>query len=102
AAIAIMATISFTGDLTVPISWNSCADIGKRYTATVAATMNMFGNFSGFIAPVVTGIILERSGNDWSAVIYLMAAMAALGAVVWLFLDLEPDRPVGAAAQSGA
>ena len=102
AAIAIMAIISFTGDLTVPISWNSCADIGKRYTATVAATMNMFGNFSGFIAPVVTGIILERSGNDWSAVIYLMAAMAALGAVVWLFLDLEPDRPVGAAARSGA
>jgi ACS family glucarate transporter-like MFS transporter len=95
AATVVMAAISFTGDLTVPVSWNSCADIGRRYTATVAATMNMFGNFSGFIAPVVTGIILERSGNDWTPVIYLMAAIAALGAVVWLFLDVEQpgERP---------
>lgn len=95
AATVVMAAISFTGDLTVPVSWNSCADIGRRYTATVAATMNMFGNFSGFIAPVVTGIILERSGNDWTPVIYLMAAIAALGAIVWLFLDVEQpgERP---------
>jgi sugar phosphate permease len=106
AVIALMAAISFTGDLTVPVSWNSCADIGKRYTATVAATMNMFGNFSGFIAPVVTGIILERSGNNWTPVIYLMAAMAALGAVVWLFLDVEQPKdrlqPSGASIPNSA
>ena len=61
-----MAAISFSGDLTVPISWNACVEIGKRYTATVAATMNMFANFSGFVAPVVAGIILKHSGNDWN------------------------------------
>jgi ACS family glucarate transporter-like MFS transporter len=89
-AIVLMAAISFCGDLTVPISWNSCVDIGRRYTATVAATMNMFGNFSGFIAPVVTGIILERSGSDWTPVIYVMAGMAVVGALIWLVLDVEP------------
>ncbi len=93
AAIALMAAISFCGDLTVPISWNSCVEIGRRYTATVAATMNMFGNFSGFIAPVVTGIILERSGNDWTPVIYVMAAMAVVGALLWLVLDVEAKSP---------
>ena len=54
-AIAIMALISFTGDITVPISWNTCVEVGKRYTATVAAAMNMFANFSGFVAPFVGG-----------------------------------------------
>jgi predicted MFS family arabinose efflux permease len=97
AAIALMAAISFCGDLTVPISWNSCIEIGRRYTATVSATMNMFGNFSGFVAPFVTGLILERSGNDWSPVLYLMAGVAALGSVLWLFLDVERPEEDGAA-----
>jgi predicted MFS family arabinose efflux permease len=96
-AIALMAAISFCGDLTVPISWNSCVEIGRRYTATVSATMNMFGNFAGFVAPFVTGLILERWGNDWSPVLYLMAGVAALGSVLWLFLDVE-ERP----AENGA
>ncbi len=99
AAIALMAAISFCGDLTVPISWNSCVEIGRRYTATVAATMNMFGNFSGFIAPVVTGIILQRSGNDWGPVIYVMAGMATIGALLWLVLDVE--QPAATANETG-
>ncbi len=98
AAIALMAAISFCGDLTVPISWNSCVEIGRRYTATVAATMNMFGNFSGFIAPVVTGIILQRSGNDWTPVIYVMAGMAVVGALLWMVLDVEGKRETAPAA----
>jgi len=88
-AIALMAAISFCGDLTVPISWNACADIGRRYTATVAAAMNMFGNFSGFIAPVIIGLILQQSGNDWAPVLYVMAGVAACGAGLWLVLDLD-------------
>jgi sugar phosphate permease len=86
-AVALMAAVSFTGDITVPISWNSCVEIGKRYTATVAAAMNMFANFSGFAAPWIAGIVLQRNGNDWNAVLYIMAGFAALGAVLWLFID---------------
>jgi predicted MFS family arabinose efflux permease len=97
AAIALMAAISFCGDLTVPISWNSCVEIGRRYTATVSATMNMFGNFSGFVAPFLTGLILQRSGSDWAPVLYVMAGVAASGAVLWLFLDVEPPARKGAA-----
>ena len=96
-AIALMAAISFCGDLTVPISWNSCVEIGRRYTATVSATMNMFGNFSGFIAPVVIGLILQKSGNDWGSVIYVMAGVATMGAVLWLFLDVETPKNEDAA-----
>lgn len=86
-AIAIMALVSFTGDLTVPISWNTCVEVGKRNTATVAAAMNMFGNFSGFVAPVVAGAILKQSAKDWSSIFLIMAGVAAVGAVLWLFID---------------
>jgi ACS family glucarate transporter-like MFS transporter len=86
-AVAIMAAVSFCGDLTVPISWNTCVEVGRRYTATVAAAMNMFANFSGFVAPWIAGIILKNSGNDWNQVLHVMTAVAAVGAVLWLFLD---------------
>ncbi|MBO9575740.1 MAG: MFS transporter [Sphingobium sp.] len=94
-AIALMAAISFCGDLTVPISWNSCVELGRRYTATVSSTMNMFGNFSGFIAPAVTGIILKQSGNDWNQVLHLMTGVPAVGAVIWLFIDVDGKSKTG-------
>jgi MFS family permease len=91
-AIALMAIISFTGDITVPISWNACVEIGKRYTATVGAAMNMFANFSGFVAPFVGGYILKQYNNDWSLVLHIMAGFAALGAFLWLFIDPTGER----------
>ncbi len=60
----------------MPISWNTCVEIGKQYTATVSSTMNMLGNFAGFVAPVVFGFILQNTNNDWSIVMYTMAAAA--------------------------
>jgi MFS transporter, ACS family, glucarate transporter len=89
-AMTCMAFASFFSDLTMPISWNTCAEIGRRYTATVAATMNMFANFSGFIAPVLSGFILERYAGDWNVLLQIMAGAACISAACWLYLD--PDR----------
>ena len=100
-AIALMAAVSFSGDVTVPISWDSCTEIGRSYTATVAGAMNMLANFSGFAAPWVAGIILQRNGNDWNEVLYLMAGVAAVGAVLWLFIDPHA-RPETAAETTAA
>jgi MFS family permease len=92
-AMAMLALASFCSDLTMPISWNACVEIGKQYTATVAATMNMLGNFAGFVAPTLTGIILQESGNDWNSVLYLMVGAAAISASCWLFFDLSKPKP---------
>jgi len=64
-----MGLASFASDLTMPISWDSCVEIGGPYTATVAAAMNMMGNLAGFVAPVVGGVILEKSGGNWNVLI---------------------------------
>jgi ACS family glucarate transporter-like MFS transporter len=91
-AMLCMAMASFSSDLTMPISWNACVDIGGSYTATVAATMNMLGNLAGFVAPVVGGIILQRTGGHWNPLIYLMIGSSLISALCWLYLDPSPQN----------
>jgi MFS transporter, ACS family, glucarate transporter len=91
-AMLAMGLASFSSDLTMPISWDACVEIGGPYTATVAAAMNMLGNLAGFVAPVVGGVILERTSGNWNILIYTMAAAATVSAVCWLYLDPESAR----------
>jgi MFS transporter, ACS family, glucarate transporter len=91
-AMLIMGLASFCSDLTMPISWDACVEIGGPYTATIAAAMNMLGNLAGFVAPVVGGVILARTGGNWNTLIYTMAAAATISAVCWLTLDPARTR----------
>jgi MFS family permease len=91
-AMALMAVASFCSDLTMPISWNTCVEIGKQYTATVSSTMNMLGNFAGFVAPVVFGLILQYTNSNYSIVMYTMAVAAIVSGACWLFLEPDAKR----------
>jgi predicted MFS family arabinose efflux permease len=91
-AMVVMGLASFASDLTMPISWDTCVEIGGAYTATVAAAMNMLGNLGGFVAPVVGGIILQRVGtghDGWNLLIYSMVGASMVSAACWLYLDPE-------------
>ena len=94
-AMVVMGLASFASDLTMPISWDACVDIGAGYTATVAATMNMLGNLAGFVSPVVGGMLLQRMGagrSGWNLLIETMAAAAVVSALCWLYLDPDAVR----------
>lgn len=94
-AMIVMGLASFASDMTMPISWDACVEIGGGYTATVAAAMNMLGNLGGFVAPVVGGMILQRIGTGaggWNLLIDCMAVAAAVSAACWLYLDPESAR----------
>ncbi len=104
AAMLAMGVASFSSDLTMPISWDACVEIGGSYTATVAAAMNMLGNFAGFIAPVLGGVLLQRTGGDWNLLIDTMAGAALVSALCWLYLDPEKarrEREMGLALHTG-
>jgi ACS family glucarate transporter-like MFS transporter len=88
-AMLAMGLASFAADLTMPISWDACVEVGGPYTATVAAAMNMMGNLAGFAAPVAGGVILQRAGGNWNMLIDTMAVAATVSAACWLYLD--PD-----------
>lgn len=106
AAMVAMGFASFASDLTMPISWDACIDIGGPFTATVAAAMNMLGNFGGFVAPVVGGILLQRSGQrdggGWTLLIESMSAAAVVSAACWFYLDPEAVRRQRERADAGA
>ena len=94
-AMLVMGVASFASDLTMPISWDACVEIGGAYTATVAASMNMMGNLAGFCAPVVGGVILQRLGtgtHGWNLLIGTMVAASGVSAACWLYLDPESSR----------
>jgi len=91
-AMGLMALASFCSDLTMPISWNTCVEIGKQYTATVSSTMNMLGNLAGFVAPVVFGFILQYTNSNYNIVMYTMAVAAIVSGVCWLFLEPDAER----------
>ena len=62
--------ISFAGffcDITMGSSWAACQDIGRRYAAIVAGFMNTVGNFGGFLASVVIGLILDYGKTSYAA-----------------------------------
>jgi hypothetical protein len=61
-------------------------------------------NLGGALSPLVTGYLLDWSGENWNLALYVSAAIYLLGIVCWLALDsvtplrgCEPD-PVEAAA----
>ena len=84
-----MGLASLCSDLTMPISWDACVEMGGPYTATVAATMNMSGNLAGFVMPVVGGFILQKTAGNWEALIHLMIISDVIAALCWLYLNPE-------------
>ena len=85
-AVAAIALVSFCNDLTLPGAWTACMDVGGRFVGTLGGTMNMMGNFGGFLSPIVIGYLVE-STNNWTLTFYVTAGVYLLGAVFWLLLD---------------
>jgi MFS family permease len=94
-AMICMGLASFSSDLALPISWNTCVEIGRRYTATLAGSMNAFANIAGFIAPVFGGFVLARRAGDWNTLLYAMVAAGFGAAICWLFIHPDKDRSGG-------
>jgi sugar phosphate permease len=86
-AVVSIAMASFCNDLVMPGSWGTAMDVGGVYCGTLSGAMNMWGNFAGFLAPVVTGYILEWGHKNWDLTFYVSAAIYLMGIVCWAFLD---------------
>jgi MFS family permease len=54
---------------------------GPRASGTWVGVQNAIGNISGIIGPIITGIVVQRSG--YNSAFILTAAVAAFGAAWW-------------------
>jgi MFS family permease len=53
---------------------------------------NCVANIAGIVAPVLTGILVQRTGH-FSSALNFAAAMAAVGALAWIFGVRPSDEP---------
>ena len=93
-AMFAMGLASFFNDFVMPCAWGTCMDVGGKYAGTLAGSMNMMGNLAGFAAPVLGGVILQSTNNNWNMFMYVMAGFYLLGTFTWPFID--PVTPIEA------
>jgi len=87
-----MGMSGFFNDLSMPGAWGACMDVGGKSAGTLSGSMNMMGNLGGALSPAMTPYILEYSGHNWNAVIWVAAGTYLISALCWVFID--PVTPI--------
>lgn len=89
-AVACLAFASGAHDLTLPVIWATCTDLGGRFGGTAGGWMNLASSLSGMLAPVASAGLSQWFGS-FHAVFWVTTLLYAAGAVLWLFID--PRKP---------
>jgi MFS family permease len=77
-----------------PAVWAVCVDLGKRYAGAVAGCMNTAANLGGVVSSILFGLLVERSGS-YDTPLVTMAAILAVGAILWLRIDATEEVRIG-------
>lgn len=80
-------------DVTLPVAWATCVDIGGKFGGTAGGYMNLASSISGTLAPVAAAWLAEITGT-FVTVFWVAAAVYAVGAALWLLIDPQRD-PIG-------
>jgi MFS family permease len=73
------------------VTWSTVQDIGGAATALITGIVSLFGNVAAGGAPVLSAILVERTGS-WSASLFIIGAIVSIGSLSWFFV--RPDRPI--------
>ncbi len=79
---------SLTHDLTLPVAWSTCVDVGGRFGGTASGYMNMASSISGMIAPIAAAWLSQSFGSFYP-LFAITAGAYLIGAVLWLFITPE-------------
>ena len=82
----LLAVCVLLKDLTLPVAFAVCVDIGKKNAGTVAGAMNFAGQLGGFFITVIFGTIVEKTGN-FNLPLFLIAGCLAVAALLWFKID---------------
>jgi ACS family glucarate transporter-like MFS transporter len=95
AAVAL-GVVKYFADMSQPIGWGTCTDIGgRRGSATVFSIMNAGGNFGSFVIPMLFGLIATRSERviadvvvkNYVPVFTIAAGIYIAAGLMWLLID---------------
>jgi MFS transporter, ACS family, glucarate transporter len=80
-------------DVTLPVAWATCVDIGGKFGGTASGYMNLASSISGTLAPLAAAWLAEITGT-FVTVFWVAAAVYAVGALLWLLIDPQ-RKPIG-------
>jgi ACS family glucarate transporter-like MFS transporter len=87
-ALGFLLALAFCGnDLAMGPAWAAAADIGERYTGTLAGAMNMISSFMAAIQAIAIGRFLDS--DDLVMPFVLLAISYALGTLAWIGVDVR-------------
>lgn len=95
-AIGIL-SIAFFANAFSNLGWVVCSDVIPRHLiGTIGGILNVFGNLSGIVSPIIIGVILQRTHNFQYAMWYI-AAVALMGFLAYMLLvgKIEVMTPPG-------
>ena len=82
---ALFCLAVFGLELVVGNAWAVSLDVGGNFAGSVSSVMNTLGNIGGTIMAAATGYIVASYG--WNMSFYVVAALAAIGGFLFLFVD---------------
>jgi ACS family glucarate transporter-like MFS transporter len=86
-AIVIIGLATFSTDLSMATCWTTAIDLGGRFAGTVSGNMNMWGALGGFFSPMIIGILLDATNQNWNITFHISAAIYCIGVLMWLIID---------------
>ena len=78
-------------DLTLPVAFAVCVDVGRDKAGTVSGAMNMVGQLGAVFLSLLFGYIVQLTG-DFNKPLYLIATLLMCGCGLWFLID--PTKPV--------
>jgi len=85
-AILCLAFAAGAHDLTLPIAWATCVDIGGRFGGTASGYMNTASSIAGILSPIAAAWLAEAFGS-FHAMFAVAAAMYFAGGLLWLRIN---------------
>ena len=73
-------------DLTLPVLWASCVDVGGKFGGTASGYINFASCISGPAAPLAAAYLANLFGS-FHGVFYVAASIYIVGGVLWFFID---------------
>ena len=86
-----MAFAQATQDLTLPVAWAVCVEVGHRYGGTATGFMNTASSASAMISPISAAWLAARFGS-FESMFWASTIIYLVGALLWFLID--PERRV--------
>jgi nitrate/nitrite transporter NarK len=86
ASVAFLSLASAAMDMTVPVAWATCAEVGGRFGGTTTGFMNASSSLSAMVSPLAAAWLFDRYGS-FHAMFASASAVYLLAGLLWFQID---------------